>query len=155
MNTWSDTDIKNYGNVMGGSILQNVKGEVGNELEILTDILTNQQSNRSEELAVIAGFYKTMRDQALATPVPQKFLKEHLDLINVYEALYQDISAMQYSLSDPAIALLRVRRYQDDTLGLQLALQNMYSALEPHAALFVASDPAIIFSNFNPNNVGQ
>jgi hypothetical protein len=155
MNTWTDTDVKNYGNVMGGSILQNVKGEAGNELEILTDILTNKQSNRSEELAVIAGFYKTMRDQALATPVPRKFLKEHLDLINVYEALYRDISAMQYSLSDPAIALLRVRRYQDDALGLQLALQNMYTALEPHAALFVASDPAIIFSSFNPNNVGQ
>ena len=155
MDTWNDTDIKNYANVMGSSILQNGKKDTDSELAILADIISNEDSSRKEELAVIAGFYKTMRDQALATPAPSIFTKEHLDLINVYEALYQDISAMQYSLEDPAVALLRVRRYQDDVLGLELALGNMYRALEPHANLFTSSDPAVIFGAFNPNNVTQ
>ncbi len=155
IDTWNDTDVKNYANVMGSSITQNGKRGMDGELVILSDIISNENSTRRDELAVIAGFYKTMRDQALATPAPSIFTKEHLDLINVYEALYQDITAMQYSLDDPAVALLRVRRYQDDVLGLELALANMYQALEPHASLFSSSDPATIFGAFNPNNVTQ
>ncbi len=155
MDTWTDADIKNYANVMGGSIMQNSKAGMDSELAILVDILGSENSNRTEELVVIAGFYKTMRDQALATPVPSIFTKEHLDLINVYEALYQDISAMQDSINDPAVALLRVRRYQDDALGLELALANMYQALDPYASLFSTTDAATIFGTFNPNNITQ
>lgn len=155
LSSWSNTDIKNYANIMGGSLIQNSQPGMASEVEILRDILANKKTDRVTELAVIAGFYKTMRDQALAAPVPTIFTKEHLDLINVYEALYQDISAMQYTLDDPAVTLLRVRRYQDDALGLQLALANMYQALEPHAALFTTTDAAAIFGLFNPNNVTQ
>ncbi|MEK7462057.1 MAG: hypothetical protein AAB618_00575 [Patescibacteria group bacterium] len=151
----NDTDIKNYANIMGGSIIQNSQTGLASELEILSDIIANQKTERLPELALIAGFYKSMRDEALAAPVPSQFTKEHLDLINVYEALYQDVTAMGYSLEDPAVTLLRIRRYQDDVLGLQLALGNMYSTLEPHSALFTANDPATIFSTFNPNNLTQ
>ncbi len=148
MESWTDTDIKNYGNAMGASVIQNGDDNLENEIVILTDIIQNQNNERVKELEVIAGFYKNMRDQALATPVPRKFLKEHLDLINVYEAIYQDILAMQNGAEDPAVALLRIRRYEDDALGLLLALENMYEALEPHANLFSAEDPAIIFGSF-------
>jgi hypothetical protein len=155
METWTDTDVKNYANVMGGSILKNSKADLPSELVILRDILTDETSNREGELALIASFYKNMRDEALATPVPADFTKEHLDLINVYEALYQDVNAMQYTKNDPAVTLLRIRRYQDDVLGLELALQNMYQALDPYARLFTASDSALIFAAFNTNNVTQ
>jgi hypothetical protein len=155
IDAWTNADIKNYANVMGASIIQNSNSDLASELEILGEILTNKKFERTNELSIIAGFYKTMRDQAMATPVPSIFTKEHLDLINVYEALYQDITAMQYSLDDPAVTLLRVRRYQDDALGLELALANMYAALEPHARLFTSNDPAVIFGAFNPNNVTQ
>ncbi len=155
LDTWTDEDIKNYANIMGSSILLSSRSNASSELAILSDILANNNTERYAELAEIAGFYKTMRDEALAAPVPQKYIKEHLDLINVYEALFQDITSMQYTLDDPAVTLLRVRRYQDDVLGLELALANMYKALEPHAALFTGNDPAVIFGVFNPNNVTQ
>lgn len=96
-----------------------------------------------------------MRDESLLVPVPRVFLKQHLDLINTYEAMYQDISAMALSVEDPAVALLRIKRYREDALGLGLALQNMYDALEPHAGLFSANDPAVLFANFNSDNVTQ
>ena len=87
--------------------------------------------------------------------MPRQFLKTHLDLINTYEALHKDINAMTLSLEDPAIALLRIKRYEDDALGFTIALENMYAALEEHAALFSASDAALLFSNFNPDNLVQ
>lgn len=155
LETWEDADVKNYANILGGSILTNSKPGMESELVILVDILSNQKSNRVQELELIAGFYKNMRNDALAAPVPVVFVKEHLDLINTYEAIYQDISAMQQSLNDAAVSLLHIRRYQEDALGLELALQNMYGALEPHAALFTANDNAVIFGTFNPNNVTQ
>jgi hypothetical protein len=155
METWQDTDIKNYANVMGGSIIQNSKEGSASELVILSDIISNQATERIPELNLIAGFYKSMRDEAIATPVPAQFLKEHLDLINTYEALYQDILAMGQSLDDPAVSLLRIKRYREDALGLELALQNMNSVLEPYSALFTANDAAVIFGAFNPNNVTQ
>ena len=151
----TDTDIKNYANVIGGSIIQNSKEGLDNELVILNDIVGNGRTDRLPELALIAGFYKSIRDESLATPVPSQFTKEHLDLINVCEAIYQDITAMQSGLDDPVVTLLRIRRYQDDVLGLELALQNMYSALEPHAGLFTASDPATIFGSFISSNINQ
>lgn len=96
-----------------------------------------------------------MRDESLLVPVPKLFLKQHLDLINTYEAIYKDIYAMTLSLEDPAVALLRIKRYEDDALGFSLALQNMYDALEPHAGLFTANDPALLFANFNQSNLVQ
>lgn len=155
LNNATDNDIKNYANIMGGSIIQNSKTGLDSELVILNDIIANKKTERLQELALIAGFYKSMRDEALAAPVPSQFTKEHLDLINVYEALHQDVAAMQYGLDDPAVTLLRIRRYQDDVLGLELALQNMYNALEPSSGLFTANDPATIFGTFNSNNVTQ
>ncbi len=96
-----------------------------------------------------------MRDGALAIPVPRPLLKEHLDLINTYEAVYQDIEAMTLSLEDPVVALLRIRRYAEDALGLRLALENMYDALSPYANQFSPTDSAQIFSLFDTINQVQ
>ena len=92
-----------------------------------------------------------MRDETLATPVPDEFAKQHLDLINVYQALYTSLTDMQLAFADPVVALLRIQRYQDDATGLANAFTNMYLAMEPHAALFSANDPAIVFVQFAPN----
>lgn len=150
LENWSDADIKNYGNAMGGSLTKNnIKG-LDNEIFILNDILTRKQTDRIKELAQIASYYKAVRDDAIATPVPNIFVKQHLDLINTYHALHNDISAMTLATTDPAVSLLRIRRYQDDTLGLQYALENMYLGLSAYGTLFSAQDAATIFSNFSP-----
>lgn len=150
MREWTENDIKNYGNAMGGSLVNNnIKG-LENEIVILNDVLTRKQMGRLEELSLIASYYKTIRDEAIATPVPSIFTKQHLDLINTYHALYNDIEAMTYSTTDPAVSLLRVRRYQDDALGLKYALENMYISLTEYSGLFTSNDPALIFINFSP-----
>lgn len=152
---WGDEDIRNYGNAMAGVILRNNKEGMDSEVVILNDILSKGKTERLAELKIIASVYKSMRDESLLVPVPKVFLKEHLDLINTYEAIYKDIYAMTLSLEDPAVALLRIKRYQDDALGFSIALSNMYDALEPYAALFSASDPALVFANFNQGNLVQ
>lgn len=147
---WTDEDIRNYANVMGAMIMDNNLEGIDSELNILYDILDKGKTEKMSELALIANYYKTLRDKALATPVPATLVKEHLDLINTYFAIYLDIEAMQKAIDDPIVSLVRVRRYEDDALGLQYALQNMYVALVQYTYLFVAEDPALIFSSFRP-----
>jgi hypothetical protein len=150
---WTDEDIKNYGNAMGGSISTLDIEAKENELLILDDIINRNQPERMKELVLYANGYKTLKEKALVTPVPAIFLKGHLDLINTYEALRTDISAMTMIESDPAVALLRIKRYENDVQGLSLALQNMYKILEPYSKFFAANDAAVIFGSFN--NINQ
>jgi hypothetical protein len=151
MEQWEDQDILNYANTVASTIyLHNVSGLEG-ELVILHDILTTNNPERLTELRTIATTYQNYRDDTLKIPVPAFLIKEHLDLINTYQAIYTDITAMTIVFEDPAVSLLRVKRYQDDATGLSYALQNMFLALEPYAHLVGANDPALFFGYFSPD----
>jgi hypothetical protein len=145
---WEEEDIRAYANVMGASITNNDLGNREGELEILRDILSRDQTERVRELEQIAVYYETVRDEAINTPVPAILAKEHLDLINTYHAVAIDISAMAQVTEDPIRSLMRVRKHSDNSLGLQLALDNMYRALVPYSSLFTTEDPAVVFALF-------
>ncbi len=147
----SDDAIRTYANTLGQIIINNnVKNE--GELVIIERALQSENPKELEKLDPIIAMYKNLRDQTLATPVPSGFEKQHLDLINVYQAVYSTLDGMKLVFSDPVVALLRVKRYQDDTKGLRIALQNMYSAFMPHARLFTENDPAAVFLAFSSQN---
>ena len=58
---------------------------------------------------------------------------------------------MTAAVDDPAFALLRLKRYEDDATGLSLALENMLIGLVDYSHLFSANDPAMLFIIFSPN----
>jgi hypothetical protein len=152
LESWTDEDIRLYANAMASAVINNdVKG-LDSELTILNDALNNNKPERLKELQVFADIYKNVLRESLAIPVPSIFVKEHLDLINTYSAMQKNIEGMMLSNDDPIVALMRIKRYEDDTLGLRISLQNMYSALEPKANLFTGQDAATYFANYNPNN---
>lgn len=144
-----DLAIGTYANTLGQILINNnVTGE--GELEIIDRALRTENTTELDKLEPIIIMYKNLRDQTLATPVPAGFEKQHLDLVNVYQAVYSTLKGMEQAFSDPVIALLRVQRYQDDASGLGIALQNMYTALRPYAPLFSERDPAFVFLAFSP-----
>lgn len=150
MRSWDDEDIVNYANTLAATFYRhNVVME--GEIRIVHDILVNKKRERITELETLASAYGNFRDDTLKIPVPAFLVKEHLDLINSFHALHTDIKAMTLVFEDPAVALLRLKRYEDDALGLNLALQNMYLALEPHADLITIDDPAALFVVFSPD----
>lgn len=151
MRDWDEKDILNYANTVAATIYTNSIPNMDGELEILYDIVANGKRERISELETLAGVYASYRDDTLKIPVPAFLAKEHLDLINTYNALHEDIKAMTLAYEDPAVALLRLKRYQDDATGLAHALQNMYLALEKYAYLVTADDPATLFVLFSPD----
>lgn len=152
MSEWDDQDILNYANTAAAIIYNNSDPTLAGELEILRNIFTTGDYSQVSELEKLAMVYQSYRDDTLKIPVPAFLTKEHLDLINTYHALFEDIHAMAMVDTDPAVSLLRLKRYQDDATGLGYALQNMYLALEPYAHLVTsAEEPATLFVLFSPN----
>jgi hypothetical protein len=140
--------VRAYGNALADIILTyNVPG-LDNELLILRDHITSPQTVDNSGLVKLSQMYKNYRDNTLVTPVPKEFVKVHLDLINVYSALYANIDAMAKADADPVVALVRLKRYEDDAKGLTMALNQVYNAIIPYASVFEANDPAIVFVNF-------
>lgn len=151
MEDWNDQDIVNYANTVAATIYRHSLPDLEGELIILHDILTNDNKDRLTELRSLLEVYRGYRDDTLLIPVPDFLTKEHLDLINTYHAIYQDIEAMTKVFDDPVIGLMRLKRYEDDATGLAYALQNMYLALEAHPVTFTVDDPAALFVMFSPN----
>ena len=142
--------IRAYANGAADAIIVNDIPGSRDELIILKELLNTENEQGIAELKTIAQTYQKTRDDTVKLSVPSKLAKEHLDLINVYHALAIDIDAMTKVLDDPMLSLVRIKRYQDDAEGLALALQNIYSAIEPHIDTFNENDSALFFSVFNP-----
>jgi len=148
----TNSAIRTYANTMGLSITSNdIKIGYENELTIMQRALENEDDSELKKLIPHTSMYKALRDEALKTPTPQSLVKQHLDVINAYHALYKNLSDMQLAFEDPMVSLMRVKRYQDDALGLKNSLVNLYNALVPHAGLFTREDPAVVFAAFSPN----
>lgn len=143
--------IRTYANTIAQIVVNNNIKDTEGELDILNRAVNDQNTEELKKLIPLATMYKNMRDQTLATPVPVPLLKQHLDLINVFEALYASLTDMQLVFTDPVVTLLRIKRYQDDATGLVASFQNMYTAILPYAAVFQPDDPAILFVQFDPN----
>lgn len=110
-----------------------------------------QSEAELQKLLPLENMYRQMRDQALRTPVPQSLAKEHLDIVNVFNALHAGLRDVRSVYDDPVVALMRVKRYQDDATGLANSMRNLYLALEPNANLFTPDDPAVVLVAFAPN----
>lgn len=143
-----NNSIRTYGNTMGGALIDYNPPNAEDELTVINRALQNNSPEELEKLRPVYEMYGQLRDRALNTPVPDRFVNQHLDLINVYNALYHTLSESALIFDDPVVALMRVKRYQDDATGLAIALRNMYNTLIPHAALFSVEDPAAVFIVF-------
>ena len=146
MEDWDEDAIVQYANTAARVLYNNSVPDLESELFILHDVLSNKAENRVSELVTLASVYKNYRDGMLQIPVPAILTKEHLDLINAYHALYNDIDAMTLAQSDPAVTLLRLKRYEEDVEGMAYALDNLYTAIQPFAGLFTTEDPALLFA---------
>lgn len=150
-NDSSPEALRLYANAHADAIVANSVPDLRHELLILRDVLNGTNEKGIDELKTLAQVYLGTRDDVLKLPVPPLLVKEHMDLINVYHAMYKDIDSMTAAVNDPMLSLVRLKRYEDDAKGLGLALQNMYKALEPYASVFNKDDSAILFVAFSPN----
>lgn len=150
---WDDNDIVNYANTAATVISTYNNPDAEYELDILSAVLEDGETERLSEIADLAEAYTNYYTDTLKIPVPSILAKEHLDIINTYKAVAEDLEAMLLTFEDPMVTFLHLKRYKDDALALAYAFENMYTALEPHADLFTVEDPALIFVAFSPDYI--
>jgi hypothetical protein len=147
----SAENIRFYANSLAQTLMEHNVPNYEDEITIIDRALKTNDEAEIQKLLPLENMYRKIRDDLLRTPVPQNLTKQHLDLINVFNALYAGNRDIRGVFNDPVIALMRTKRFSDDTAGLSNGLQNMYLALEPYANLFTSSDPAILLVRFAPN----
>lgn len=137
----SPEQIRQYANAVADIMFAYpLPEETRNEIVIMEEAVTRGNRDALAELTPIQRSYESMVSDMLALPVPRTLMKEHLDLTNVYQALASSIAAMQNTYEDPLPALVRLRRYQDDVIGLNTAIENLFSAAYNQDADFQPGD---------------
>lgn len=141
--------VRAYANAAAQIILDYGLEKTVPELESLRSATYTKNKEAIAELKRVTAVYKTLLDKSLELTVPPQLIKAHLDVLNVYQALYKDIESMEDSIEDPLAAFVRLKRYEDDAKGLVYSVQNIYKAIEPYASYFERNDPAIFLVTFN------
>ncbi len=147
----SPAAIRQYANTMASIVINNNVPNYDSELTILDRAMRAGSEEELKKLQPLATMYERLRNESLQTPVPASLAKQHLDLINVYHALFMGLTEMQLAFSDPVVALMRLQRFPDDATGLFNGFRNMYLSIEPYASQFQKDDPALVFVVYAPN----
>lgn len=117
-----------------------------NELDVINRALDTKNQELLKDLDPILNAYRSYFELTLATPVPASFAKHHVDIINVYNAIVNDLTAMQNVYNDPLLGLLRLKRYPDDVEGLIYVYFNADRALRQAGITFKEDEPGAIFN---------
>lgn len=144
----SDEAIRAYGNAMGQSVASRNVPKSENELDVLNRAVQTGNAKELEKIKPVANMYMLLRDDALKLSVPEAFVEEHIIMVNVYNALYQNLDDMQLVFNDPTVTLLRINRYKDDVQGLVNGFKRFYKQILLYESLFSDTDPAGVFMIF-------
>jgi hypothetical protein len=137
--------IRKYGNTIAEIVLAHPL-EITGPIAILEESLETNDREVLTKLGSVSNTYSDILDHMLETPVPPTLRKEHLDLVNTYRALHADINAMYTAYEDPMYAIVRIKRYQEDSYALVQAYENIYSAAHAQEITYSIDEPAYILT---------
>lgn len=137
----SEAALRAYGNRVAEITEENaVQKRIDSEVAILGRALNANDPALLADLALIVSSYEGMVGDMRALSVPETYAKEHLDLLNTYNAILNDVRGMQHAFTDPIYALARFQRYEDDGKGLYQAISNLYLKLHKDGIRWTSDD---------------
>lgn len=139
--------LRQYGNRLAAIVIDNSQPTKNNlaETDILEQAMATNNPAKLAELDPIIAAYRAYFEQTKATPVPPNLVQQHIDLVNVYNAVLNDLLAMRLTFEDPLLALLRVKRYNDDISGMVYVYYNIDRLLRREGITFQDDEPGAIF----------
>ena len=139
----SQSALRTYGNRVASITFEHsTPAGTESELDILNRALLRNNPSLLEGLDPIVLSYEKMLEAMLATPVPSSLTREHLAIINVYQALLNDTLAFQEVFTDALPAMTRFRRYQADVEALYTSLVMLYQKLHSQGIQWSEADAA-------------
>ena len=138
--------LRTYGNTVAAIAIENAPPTgTESELTVLNSALIRNDPSVLDGLDPTIASYEAMLKDMLETPVPPSLVREHLSLINVYQALINDIKAFRGTFNDALPAMVRFRRYQADAEALYIAITALYAKLDQQGIVWTDADIASKF----------
>lgn len=149
INDSSTERLRVYGNRVAAIALQNgVPVGSRSELTIIEHALRASDESVLAELDARIEAYGKMVEEMHAVEVPSVVAERHLNLLNAYNALYEDLKGMRAAFSDPLYTMVRLKRYYDDVMGTMAAISDLYETLYDRGARFEEGDMTLSFVIF-------
>lgn len=140
--------LRTYGNELV-SIMDRNAHRSDSEMIIVEKALEAEDATLLEQLEPLEKAYRNTLTETLRMSVPDTLAKEHVDLLNAYEAILLDIIAMQEVFTDPLYGIARMRAYERDVDSLTNALRSIGSILDAGGIRYAGDEPGKFFYIFD------
>jgi hypothetical protein len=125
-----------YGENLGNILKNNKPKEPQKALDIFTQILQSENPSKLNELDDFTTTYEKISSEFVKMPVPQTFVKAHLDLTNSIKNGATALTKMKLVFSDPFKSLLAVQSYQNNITTFTQAMQAIILFLKQNNVVY-------------------
>jgi len=144
LNDDSPEAIRLYVNALAGIALDyTLPANAPTEIEILKRAYDTNNPDVLLELDPYVTGYTNMVTRINALAVPSRYASAHLDLLNAYNAVKNDIASFQLAFSDPLYTIIRLKRFEEDVTAMHLTILNMQVIVTEANIEFLPTDPVI------------
>ena len=105
--------ITDYGNNLGNILKNSRQQRMKNELDIISQAIATREPSKIKELDDIIVVYENIATDLTLMPVPQTFVKAHLDIINGIKGMVISLKEMKTIFDDPIRSLTSIQLYGD------------------------------------------
>ncbi len=140
--------IRTYINAVALTLNKNDLPGLPHNVRAFEQAFLEQDEQARKQLTAIAAMYQQNCLDLLALPVPSTVRSEHLSLVNTMCSMSKNLTSMVNSTEDPALALLRLKRYEEDEAALAQAVIAFRDMINRQNFSLNSDDPARMFLDF-------
>ncbi len=144
----SPISVRVYVNDVALILKKNDQVNLPHNLRVFELSLLQQDPSAQQNLVAIAAMYQKNCLDLLALPVPVPVRSEHLLLVNSMCTMSKNMTSMVNATTDPALALLRLKRYEVDEQALAQAVATLRDMITRQPFTLDETDAASVFLSF-------
>ncbi len=142
LNNNSPEFIRSYVNALANIALSyQIDEDDKNPAEILKLAFDRNDPAVLEELDWYIESYDDVLFRSIALEVPGDYAIAHLDYLNALNAVINDLKAMRNAFSDPLKSLIRMKRFEEDVLAMQITVIHLQQKVMGDGVEFRSTDP--------------
>lgn len=124
------------------SLLLDYAKKTQSELAVLGKALGSNDPADLKKLDPIVLNMQTVISGLLNLKVPQALAEKHLNFINAFSAVKEDVSLMRQVFSDPVVGLLAVTSYKKDSADFASSFVEIKNYVKSAGVRFQSNEPA-------------
>ena len=102
-----------YGENLGNVLKNNRPKEIIDEREIIKNAISSKDYSKLNELDSVIAVYEKIASDLMKTPVPQTFVKAHLDMVNGAKSMAIALKEIKTVFNDPIKGLQTLELYNN------------------------------------------